>query len=56
MYLGGLLLDIAIAGLGFIAGMLIMGIAACNGKEQAVNDAYKLGYEMGKKEGEKNGC
>lgn len=56
MFWGGLIIDLAIAGFGFVAGMMIMGIASCKKNEDIYADAYKLGYEIGKKEGEKNGC
>jgi len=50
VYWGGLLIDLAIAVFGFIAGMLIMSIASCNGRYEATTEAYNLGYENGAKE------
>lgn len=50
MYWSGLLIDVAIAGFGFIAGMLIMAIASCNGRYEATTEAYNIGYENGAKE------
>ncbi len=50
MYWSGLLIDVAIAGFGFIAGMLIMAIVACNGRYKATTEAYNIGYENGVKE------
>lgn len=35
--------------IGFVAGMGLMAIVSAGSYEEAVNDAYKLGYENGRK-------
>lgn len=52
----GLFLFLATAVVFFVFGAMCMAAFSSSGKEDAVSDAYKLGYEMGKKEGAKNGC
>ena len=34
---------------GYALGVCSMAGMTCSGKEKAVNDAYRLGYEMGRK-------
>jgi hypothetical protein len=36
---------------GILIGLAIMGIAASKGYDEAVSDAYDIGYEKGKEEG-----
>jgi hypothetical protein len=36
---------------GMLIGMAIMGISASKGYDDAVSDAYDIGYEKGKEEG-----
>lgn len=52
----GLFLFLATAAVFFIFGAICMAVVSAKEKEDIYTDAYKLGYEMGKKEGAKNGC
>ena len=47
----GLFLFLATAVTFTVFGMIIMSVISAKEKEDIYTDAYKLGYEMGKKEG-----
>ena len=42
-----LLIDIVVFVIGYFAGFCIMALLAYTGKENAIYDAYDLGYEIG---------
>lgn len=48
-----LFLFLATAAVFFVFGMMVMAAISAKEKEDIYTDAYKLGYEMGKKEGAK---
>lgn len=52
----GLFLFLATAVTFTAFGMMIMAVMDAKEKEDVYTDAFKLGYEIGKKEGAKNGC
>ena len=41
-----IIIEIAIFLAGYLTGLVTMSILACKSKEEAVNEAFKLGYEM----------
>jgi len=47
----GILIDILILLLGYIAGIFTIALFSCSSREDAVNEAYQLGYERRKDKG-----
>ena len=43
---GLILINIMLFVLGYLVGLVTMSVLACKSKEEAVNEAFKLGYEM----------
>lgn len=43
------LIDVLLILFGLLMGICSMAGLSCSGKDKAVNDAYHLGYEMGRK-------